>query len=195
MTIHEEELVSSRHFPKSSMTNISWPPEKKLLAMSSGWTLAKSFIEKRRGEKRFSHSTLLLHWEIFLIFKFWPLWKRFFYHLFSIEVMGGGEKYFSSSLSQKDMRSYYFLFRWGNVDRQRWVWESGSMTRVMSLTAFGVFFFSAEGTPQPLSFVFRGNSCTLRRFLKESHVTDATDPPVVGTFFPVFSLKEYEWQK
>lgn len=38
----------------------------------------------------------------------------------------------------------------------------------------------------PSSFVFWGNNSTLRSFREESHITDATDPLLLGTFFSTF---------
>lgn len=38
----------------------------------------------------------------------------------------------------------------------------------------------------PSSFVFWGNNSTLRSFREESHITDATDPLLLRTFFSTF---------
>lgn len=46
----------------------------------------------------------------------------------------------------------------------------------------------------PLSFVFRGNNCTPRSFQEKSHITDATDPPMLWTYFSTSPSRKFEWQ-
>lgn len=46
----------------------------------------------------------------------------------------------------------------------------------------------------PLSFVFRGNNCTPRSFWEKSHITDATDPLMLWTYFSTFPSRKFEWQ-
>lgn len=57
---------------------------------------------------------------------------------------------------------------------------------------------SARGMPSllvmPLSFVFRGNNCTPRSFREKSHITDATDPLMLWTYFSTFPSRKFEWQ-
>lgn len=73
-------------------------------------------------------------------------------------------------------------------------WEHGVSDVADSSGCFSQLEVCRSQLVMPLSFVFRGNNCTLRSFREESHITDATDPLMLGTFLFYFPSRKFEWQ-
>lgn len=65
-------------------------------------------------------------------------------------------------------------------------WEHGVSDVADSSGCFSQLEVCRSQLVMLLSFVFRGNNCTLRSIREESHITDAMDPLMLGTFFSTF---------